>query len=59
MPIKFNPALCAGAWECLGVCPMNVFEKNEKTNKVDLPRIDDCIECGACAGVCPEGALAL
>jgi NAD-dependent dihydropyrimidine dehydrogenase PreA subunit len=53
--IKLNEDRCRGCWECLDVCPRNVFEKNG--NKIKIADRDSCMECSACALNCQFGAL--
>lgn len=46
---------CNGCRMCLIVCPHSVFESQNK--KVVIRDKDLCMECGACAKNCPEGAI--
>jgi len=60
MPVHLTESACVGAWSCVEVCPVSVFEKNP-TGKgpVLMPNIDSCIECGACVEACEAKALNL
>jgi len=42
---------------CATVCPRGVFEISHRKAKV--ADRDACIECGACAQNCPEGAVSV
>ncbi len=48
---------CKGHFLCIDVCPVNVFDKDEKAKKVKVVRPDDCIGCRACEAQCPESAV--
>ena len=48
---------CKGNFVCCGICPVNVFDKDEKNKKAVVARPDDCIGCRACEAQCPEGAI--
>ena len=55
--LQLEGKLCTGCRSCLNVCPRGVFEVEGK-RAVVVDR-DACIECGACALNCPDGALAV
>jgi NAD-dependent dihydropyrimidine dehydrogenase PreA subunit len=46
---------CNGCRSCVDVCPHAVFELRDK--RARLVDRDACMECGACALNCPEGAI--
>lgn len=46
---------CNGCRTCIDVCPHAVFELRDK--RARLVDRDACMECGACALNCPEGAI--
>lgn len=46
---------CSGCTMCLIVCPHAVFAMVDK--KADIIDRDACMECGACAQNCPDGAI--
>jgi NAD-dependent dihydropyrimidine dehydrogenase PreA subunit len=48
---------CAGAWNCLAVCPEDVFEKRPAERKIAIASPERCIRCGACIVQCPQDAL--
>lgn len=48
---------CTGCRMCLAVCPHGVFASDGR--KVVIVNRDACMECGACAQNCPEGALSV
>jgi NAD-dependent dihydropyrimidine dehydrogenase PreA subunit len=53
--LKLNTELCNGCKMCTTVCPHAVFEMVDK--KARIVDIDDCMECGACALNCQQGAI--
>ncbi|NIO02178.1 MAG: 4Fe-4S dicluster domain-containing protein [Candidatus Latescibacteria bacterium] len=53
--LELDEQKCNGCRMCVEVCPHAVFEIVEKRAKI-IDR-DACMECGACAMNCPEGAL--
>jgi NAD-dependent dihydropyrimidine dehydrogenase PreA subunit len=53
--VVINYSLCQGIAKCVEVCPMSVYSLNEE--KVVAEKIGDCIACGACREICPEGAI--
>ena len=55
--LQLDDKLCTGCRSCLNVCPRGVFEMTEK--KAVVVDRDACIECGACALNCPDGALSV
>ena len=53
--LELNEQKCSGCSMCIFVCPHEVFIlKNKKAHIQDK---NACMECGACAKNCPEGAL--
>jgi len=55
MFVEIDLDACVAAGECVDICPADVYEIVD--GKVTADRIADCIECGACEGVCPTNAL--
>jgi len=57
--IKFNSSKCKACWNCIDVCPENVFVKmNILVHKhVLIRKGKDCIGCGMCVSICKSGAL--
>lgn len=47
---------CYGAGECVSVCPVGTYELNDD-NKAEATNVEECIQCGACEGVCPADAI--
>lgn len=48
---------CNGCGMCIKVCPHEVFELSGR--KAHIIRKDHCMECGACALNCPQGAISV
>lgn len=46
---------CDGCETCIGVCPVEVFEK--QGDKVVVAKESDCIVCRACETACPKEAI--
>ncbi|HKJ30428.1 MAG TPA: HgcAB-like fusion protein [Balneolales bacterium] len=55
--ISLDEEKCQGAGFCEQVCPKNCFEVDHKQHMASIPRIDDCVQCGACIVQCPFDAL--
>jgi NAD-dependent dihydropyrimidine dehydrogenase PreA subunit len=53
--LELDESKCNGCLMCTFVCPHAVFViENRKARIADR---DACMECGACAGNCPEDAI--
>ena len=55
--LEFDSSKCNGCKMCLIVCPHEVFDYIDK--RAVVARIDNCMECGACALNCEPGALSV
>ena len=55
--IKIHQEQCTGIGDCEMVCPRNCFEFTHDVEYITIPRIDDCVQCGACIVQCLEDAL--
>jgi ferredoxin len=53
--LELDAGKCNGCRMCMMVCPHAVFEMENK--RAVIRRRDFCMECGACAKNCPEGAI--
>lgn len=53
--LKLESDKCSGCRMCERVCPHEVFAIEEK--RAVLADRNACMECGACAVNCPEGAI--
>ena len=54
--IRIDPDKCVAAEECVNVCPASVYQMNDD-GKAVAENVEDCIQCAACEGVCPTGAI--
>ncbi|MBD3233393.1 MAG: 4Fe-4S dicluster domain-containing protein [candidate division Zixibacteria bacterium] len=55
--LQLDSDKCNGCRMCLYVCPHAVFDMDRK--KAVVVNHDSCMECGACAMNCPEGAISV
>jgi NAD-dependent dihydropyrimidine dehydrogenase PreA subunit len=53
--LELDTARCNGCGLCVAVCPHAVFELRDK--RAVLADRGACMECGACARNCQEGAV--
>ena len=53
--VEIDLDLCKGVGTCSTVCPVEVYEVID--GKVTAENIGECIQCGACQGVCPHNAI--
>lgn len=57
LKIILDEEKCKVAAFCEDVCPRNCYEIDISNGIVNLKRIDQCIQCGACIVQCPFDAL--
>jgi ferredoxin len=50
---------CRTCWSCVSVCPMMIYEKEDKAVRVVEERTALCIGCGHCMAVCREKAVSV
>jgi len=50
---------CKVCWSCVSVCPMMIYEKEDKAVRVVEERTALCIGCGHCMAVCREKAVSV
>jgi ferredoxin len=55
--LKLDAAKCNGCRMCQVVCPHHVF--GFVNHMAEIKNRDYCMECGACAMNCPEGAISV
>jgi NAD-dependent dihydropyrimidine dehydrogenase PreA subunit len=55
--LELDVEKCNGCRLCVDVCPQAVFEMVDKRARIS--DLDACMECGACALNCSEGAIAV
>ncbi len=53
--LRYDPQKCVNCELCIFVCPHAVFTHGE--NVVVDVKMNDCMECGACAVNCPTEAI--
>jgi NAD-dependent dihydropyrimidine dehydrogenase PreA subunit len=53
--IKIDHEKCCLCEGCINMCDQNVLDREDDKIIVLIP--DDCTGCGACADICPEGAI--
>jgi NAD-dependent dihydropyrimidine dehydrogenase PreA subunit len=55
--LELDQQKCNACRMCIQVCPHEVFAIQDK--KAFIQHKDYCMECGACAKNCPEGAISV
>lgn len=55
--LQYDSDKCNGCRRCVEVCPHAVFRMADK--RAVLADRGACMECGACAGNCEQGAIAV
>ncbi len=60
MPPIINKDKCIGCMNCVTICPMDVYGKQEKDAKTPVIHYpDECWHCNACVVECPAKALSI
>ncbi len=56
MAVKIDETKCMKCGTCKSVCPLGVYEMDEKTG---YPKPDNskCVSCGLCINMCPCEAI--
>jgi NAD-dependent dihydropyrimidine dehydrogenase PreA subunit len=57
LEIALDEERCKGAAFCEHVCPKDVFAIDLDRRLATLPRVEQCVQCGACIVQCPFDAL--
>ena len=52
---KVDAEKCVGCGECVGICPMQVFELRQ--GKAVVVNGEDCLGCDSCVEACESGAI--
>jgi nitroreductase/NAD-dependent dihydropyrimidine dehydrogenase PreA subunit len=55
--ISINTSKCKKDGLCTMVCPRRIFIQRDKQSFPALVDPDDCIACGQCVAICPQGAV--
>ncbi|MBO7508563.1 MAG: 4Fe-4S binding protein [Clostridia bacterium] len=56
MAVKIDETKCIKCGTCKNVCPMEVYDFDNKTDKM-VPDNSKCVSCGLCINMCPVGAI--
>jgi ferredoxin len=57
LTVVLDKKKCKGIGSCNDVCPRNCFEVDKERQTAKIPRISDCVRCGACIVQCPLDAI--
>jgi NAD-dependent dihydropyrimidine dehydrogenase PreA subunit len=55
--VRISEEKCRGVAFCEDVCPRNCYYIDQTRHLAEIPRADDCVQCGACIIQCPFDAL--
>jgi len=57
--VVFDYEKCTGCTTCSQACPADSILMEEKKPRMKARGQNECIACGACIAICPEGAIRL
>lgn len=60
--ITIDKTCCKGCDICLFICPKKIFVPSKKRNNYgsnmpDIKNPEQCVYCGMCGRMCPDGAI--
>jgi nitroreductase/NAD-dependent dihydropyrimidine dehydrogenase PreA subunit len=57
--VTIDPERCKKDGLCATTCPVAVIQQDEKVTvpKISAERMGNCIACGHCVAICPQGAI--
>jgi nitroreductase/NAD-dependent dihydropyrimidine dehydrogenase PreA subunit len=55
--IQISQDTCIHCAKCCRVCPVFIFNQEEKNGVVSVKNADKCLVCGHCMDVCPTGSI--
>ena len=57
LEVVLDEERCRGAAHCVDTCPRDCHEVDRDLHRTLMPRIERCVQCGACIVQCPFDAL--
>jgi formate hydrogenlyase subunit 6/NADH:ubiquinone oxidoreductase subunit I len=57
--VEFDYEKCSGCSLCVEACPADTLLFQDKKPHLKQGRMNECMACGDCVAICPEGAIRL
>ncbi len=57
--VEFDYEKCTGCSLCVQACPADTLLFEEKKPLIKQGKKNECMACGDCVAICPEGAIRL